>query len=166
MKKWYKEPYFDAESWIIENNDKLNLNAKETLALLLIVYCHKHKVAISTSYLAKKLSASEKEIDKLLADLVGKHYLLIKTNSRGIDFDISGIFEFDPASYEIAAKDGIYGTLEMVMNRPLNSTELQKLSDLTNKYSDSQIIEAIRVAEAYEKVNIAYIEGILRNEKK
>ena len=37
MKKWYKESYFDANNWLLENYDKLGLNSDEVLMLLLIV---------------------------------------------------------------------------------------------------------------------------------
>jgi DNA replication protein DnaD len=39
------------------------------------------------------------------------------------------------------------------------------MNDLISEYSQSAFIEALRIAEAQRKVKMAYIEGILRNEK-
>ena len=40
---------------------------------------------------------------------------------------------------------------------------MNKISDFLNIYSKEDIINAIRTADANQKLSIAYIEGILRN---
>ncbi|MEE3423999.1 MAG: DnaD domain protein [Erysipelotrichaceae bacterium] len=97
--------------------------------------------------------------------MVAKHYLKLSTNAKGLVFDIDGIFEFDPEKYEISENKDLYDTTEDVFGRPLSSLELQKMNDLISEYSQSAFIEALRIAEAQRKVKMAYIEGILRNEK-
>lgn len=165
MKKWYKESYFDRKNWILENFDKLNLNADETILILLIDLCKTSRKAITYEYLTGKLHKTTKEIDKIIASLVAKHYLKLSTNAKGLVFDIDGIFEFDPEKYEISENKDLYDKTEDVFGRPLSSLELQKMNDLISEYSQSAFIEALRIAEAQRKVKMAYIEGILRNEK-
>ena len=166
MKKWYKESYFDREKWILENFNKLNLDAEETLLLLLIDLCKTSRKAITYDYLTEKLHKTTREIDRIIASLVAKHYLKLSTNSKGLVFDIEGIFEFDPDKYEIAENKDLYDTTEEVFGRPLSSSELQKMNDLINEFSQNAFIDALRISEAQRKVKMAYIEGILRNEKK
>ncbi len=43
--------------------------------------------------------------------------------------------------------------------------DLQKMNDLIEEYGQTRFIEALRISEAQRKVRMAYIEGILRNEK-
>ena len=166
MKKWYKESYFDRKNWILENFDKLSLNADETLMVLLIDLCKINKKTISYEYLSQKLNKNNKEVDKIIASLVSKHYLKISTNSKGLVFDIDGIFEFDPEKYEISENKDLYDVVSDIFNKPLSSSELQKMSDLIEEYSQDKFIEALRIAEAQRKLKMSYIEGILRNEKK
>lgn len=166
MKKWYKESYFDKEKWILENFNKLNLDAEETLLLLLIDLCKTSKRAITYDYLTEKLHKPTKEIDRIIASLVAKHYLKLSTNSRGLVFDIDGIFEFDPDRYEIVENKDLYDTTEEVFGRPMSSNELQKMNDLINEFGQNAFIDALRISEAQRKVKMAYIEGVLRNEKK
>ena len=54
MKKWYKESYFDRKNWILENFDKLNLNADETILILLIDLCKTSRKAITYEHLTGK----------------------------------------------------------------------------------------------------------------
>ena len=97
--------------------------------------------------------------------IVWKKFLQIKPSSKGIEFDIDGIFDFDPNQYEIIEKKDIYQIAEELLCRPLSSSELQRLSDLITKYGDTKVTDALRVAEAYRKNNLAYVEAILKNEK-
>jgi len=166
MKKWYKESYFDRKNWILENFDKLNLSSEETLLILLVDLCRINKKAITYDYLTQKLRKTNKEIDKIIASLVNKHYLKLSTNSRGLVFDIENIFEFDPDKYEINENKDLYDTVSEVFNKPLSSTELQKMNDLLEEYGQKRFTQALRIAEAQKKLKMSYIEGILRNEKK
>ena len=164
MKKWYKESYFDRKNWILENFDKLNLSSDETLLLLLIELFKTNKKSISYELLTKKLNKTEKEVDKIIAYLVSKQYLKLSTNSKGLVFDIDGIFEFDPEKYEISENKDLYDTVSEVFNKPLSPSELQKMNDLLDQYGQNKFIQALRIAEAQKKIKMSYIEGILRNE--
>lgn len=165
MKKWYKESYFNANNWLLENYDKLGLNSDEVLMLLLIVLGKDNKQNISYDYFKKKMGYSTSKIDEIIASLVTKKFLSIKPNERGIDFDIDAIFEFDPNQYEIIENKDIYEIAEDLLCRPLSASELQRLSDMLSIYGETKVTDALRSAEAYRKNNLAYVEAILKNEK-
>lgn len=166
MKKWYKQPYFNRRTWILENFDKLNLSNDEVVLLLLIDYAKEIRKTINYEYLMSKLNLDSKKIDKIIEKLVAKKYLVISPNEKGVSFNIDGLFEFDPEKYEITENKDVYNVAEDLLKRPLSPTELQKLSDLLNEYKQEKIIDALRMAEAYRKASIAYVESILRNGKK
>ncbi len=166
MKKWYKESYFDRQNWILENYDQLNLSNDEALFLLLIELAKKNQKAITYEYLSKKLNQTNSEVDKMIADLVSRHYLKLSANAQGLVFDYDEIFEFDPNRYDISDEKDLYDITSDVFNKPLSLTELQKMNDLLESYGKERFIEALRIAEAQRKLSMPYIEGILRNEKK
>ena len=166
MKKWYKHTYFNKEAWILENFDKLNLNSDEVLLLLLINHCMNNNLDVSYDYLSKKMNKSSKQLDKLISNLVARHYLNISTNDKGVYFDIDGIFEFDIEKYEILENNDIFNTIEIVFGRPLNPNELQKSSDLIEKYGQNNFLDALRIAEAKRSVKMPYVEAILKNNEK
>ena len=165
MKKWYKESYFDRKNWILENFDKLNLKAEEAMLLLLVELCRQNRKAVTYDYLTEKLHKDTREIDRLIADLVNRHYLKLTTNSRGLVFDIEGIFEFDPEKYELSVNRDIYELVADIFGKPLSPSEMQKMNDLIEEYDQERFLQALRIAEANRKLKMAYIEGILRNEK-
>ena len=165
MKKWYKESYFDRKNWILENFDRLNLSSDETMLRLIIELCRTSRKQISYDYLSTKMRKSVKEIDGIIASLVSKNYLKLSANSKGLVFDIDGIFEFDPEKYEIAENKNLYDTTGDVFGKPLTPIQLQKMNDLLETYGQEKFTEALRLAEAHRKLSMSYIEGILRNEK-
>ena len=166
MKKWYKESYFNRNNWILENYDKLGLGADEVLLLLLVELNRAGKGKITYEYLQTKLSKDGKQIDKIIAGLVNKHYLKLSTNSRGLVFDIEPLFEFDPERYEIVENADLYDTVTEVFGKPLSPSELQKMNDLIDEYGQKRFNQALRIAEAQKKLKMSYVEGILRNEEK
>lgn len=165
MKKWYKESYFNRKNWILENFDKLNLTNDELVLVLLIELAKESKKQITYEYLMNKLSMNTKQIDKIIASLVSKHYLQLGTNAKGLVLDIDNLFEFDLEKYEVSQNNDLYDTLGNLFGKPLTPSELQKVNDLLNVYSEKEILEATRIAEANRKLKLSYIEGILRNGK-
>lgn len=165
MKKWYKESYFNRKAWILENFNKLNLSSDETILILLIDLCKDSRKPVTYDYLTLKMHKSIKEVDKIIAGLANKNYLKISSNTKGLVFDIDSIFDFDPEKYEISNNKDLYDTLGDLFGKPLTPTELQKVNDLLNEYSQKDLLQAIRIAEANRKLKLSYIEGILRNGK-
>ncbi len=164
--KIYNEPYFDRNAWLLANFDKLNISNDEILLLLLINFANKNNINITYDYLSEKLKVSIKDLDKMLANLTSKHYLHIDVNEEGICYSIDEIFEFDVVKYEEIENDDIYKTIEDFLSKPLTPIERMKVTDLLNIYDENSIYDAIRVAEGYRKYNLAYVESILRNEKR
>ncbi len=164
--KIYNEPYFDRNAWLLANFDKLNISNQEVLLLLLINFANEHKIEISYEYLNEKLKLGNKELDTMFADLTSKHYLKIDLNEDGICYSIDEVFEFDIVKYEEIENDDIYKTFENFLCKPLSPIERMKVTDLLNTYDENAIYDAIRVAEGYRKYNLAYVESILRNEKR
>ncbi len=166
MKKIYQEAYFDRKAWIFENYEKLQLNAKETLLLLLIEHCREHGILLSYEYLCKKMSVKQKELDSILAKLVSRHFLEISAQSGKLILSTDGLFDFDLTAYEIEENTDIFNTLDIVFGRPLSPGELQKANDLINLYGENAFLDALRIADGQRKHNLAYVEGILRNSEK
>lgn len=165
MKKWYKSTYFDSSSWILENFNKLNLTNDEVIVLLLIDYASKNNMNLNYDYFKAKLKCDTAKIDDIVSSLVNKKYLTIVPSDNGANFNIDGLFEFDPSSYELSENKDVYEIAEELKGKPLSGSELQKISDLLNEFEANKIIDAFRTAEAYRKTSIAYVESILRNEK-
>ena len=59
--------------------------------------------------------------------------------------------------------ESIFATFEEVFARPLSINEVQKLSDLMHDFDKDKVIDALRESEARNKLSLAYIEVILRN---
>lgn len=164
--KIYKEPYFDKNAWLLANFDKLNIANEEVLLLLLLNFSNEHGIDITYDYLSDKLKVSTSDLDRMFADLTSKHYLRIDVNEKGVCYSIDEVFEFDVEKYEEIENEDIYKTLEDFLSKPLSPIERMKVSDLLNTYDENSIYDAIRVAEGYRKYNLAYVESILRNEKR
>ena len=160
MKKWYKESYFDRKNWILENFDKLNLNADETMLILLIDLCKQSRKAVTYEYLTQKLHKDSKDIDKMIASLVAKHYLKLTTNAKGLIFDIDGIFEFDPEKYELSVNRDIYELVSDVFGKPLSPSEMQKMNELL---LERKVLEMNHV---HSQLEIALMKFVLKNVEK
>lgn len=164
--KIYNELYFNKNAWLLANFDKLNISNDEILVLLLINFYNEHNLEIKYEDLAAKLSININRLDEIFADLTSKHYLHIDVNEKGLSYSIDEVFEFDVAKFEEIQNEDIYKTLEDFLSKPLTPIERMKVSDLLNTYDENSIFDAIRVAEGYRKYNLAYVESILRNEKR
>lgn len=164
--KIYKETYFNPNAWLLDNFDKLNISHSEVLLLLLINFCHEHNKEITLEFLCEKLQISQNDLDNLLASLSGKGYLHIDVDTKGISYNIDGVFEFDVVKYEEVENDDIYQAIEEFLSRPLNPMDKMKTAELISNYNEDAIYDAIRMACAYRKYNLAYVEAILKNEKR
>lgn len=166
MKKWYKQAYFNRRNWILENFDILNLTCEETILMLLIDYSKEANIELTIEYLEKKLKKDSKQIDEIIARLVAKNYLKIEANENGICFDIDSLFDEDLAKLEDIDNKDTYDIVETFLARPLTASEMMKVNDLIENFGENKLIDAIRLAEAYRKNSLNYVEGILNNENK
>ena len=163
--KIFKEAYFDRNAWLLDNMDKLNVNHLEALLLLIINFCHEHNKEINIDFLCEKLQTSPSDLDKGLAGLSNKGYLHINLGEKGICYDIDGVFDFDVVKYDEIENDDIYNAVETFLSRPLTPIDKMKTAELLENFSEDAILDAIRMACAYRKYNLAYVETILRNDK-
>ena len=163
--KIFKEAYFDRNAWLLDNMDKLNVNHLEALLLLIINFCQEHNKEINIDFLCEKLQVGPSVLDKGLAGLSNKGYLHINLGEKGICYDIDGVFDFDVVKYDEIENDDIYNAVETFLSRPLTPIDKMKTAELLENFSEDAILDAIRMACAYRKYNLAYVETILRNDK-
>lgn len=166
MKKWFKQPYFNKRVWLLENFDKLNITNDEFVVVLLIDYCKEFDIKTNYEYLCNKLHLDIKQLDKILKSLVKKKYLVINSIDGEIDLNIDSIFEFDPGIVETIENQSTYELIEDFLSRPLNPNEQIKTNELIDKYGEDRLNDALRIACAYHKYTLGYVEAILKNEKK
>ncbi|MBR2801978.1 MAG: DnaD domain protein [Erysipelotrichaceae bacterium] len=157
MKDLFHCPYIAKRDWILFEGAQSGLNQKEMLLCLLIDLAQEKGIDLDYGYLALKSGMSHEEIDRILGSLGDRGKLKISADGGKLHYDLSGLFrepQKDPSD--------LFGTFEDVFGRPLSPTEMEKLSDLSAAYSDQEILQALRTADAYRKLSLAYVEGILR----
>lgn len=162
MKDLYLKPYFKRREWLLENADKLDLSNEELLLCILFDYLDETNEAISYQVLSSKMHVDNNKLDEIIQKLVSKNILKISLSEEGISYDISKVFESLDNDIDVLKED-IFKSFEDAFNRPLSAFEMQKLSELTSTYGEEKLIEALRSADAYRKLNFAYIEMILKN---
>ena len=165
MKKWYRQPYFNRRVWLIENFDKLNMSNDEFVVVLLIDYGKEYNIDINYDYLCNKLHLKIKDLDKILVSLVNKRYLIINSNNGALTFDIENIFEYDPGVAETIDNQNTYDLIADFLGRPLTADEMVKTNELIDKYGEAKLSDGLRIACAYHKYSLGYVEVVLKNEK-
>ena len=163
MKEWYKEPYFSHRDWILANASSLSLGTDELLVCLYIDFANEKGILIDQSILAEKLGLKVEKVNRALKSLVQKKKLVISLTDNRLQFDLEGLFKTDTEEYEFVKNEDLFGAFEEVFARPLTATELTKLADLLHEFKEEEIVQALRLADGYQKRSLAYIETILRN---
>lgn len=166
MEDFYKKPYFDSLKWLIDNYSTLQLSDKEFLLLLHIEFLKSSNLPISYEGLLKRMDIANSDFDQLIANLVEKKYLKLGSDINGLVFDTSAVFEYEVEDISLTNEGDVFDLLAEVFGHPLSSVELVKISDLLKEFGQSQLIEAVRVAEANRVMKLAYIEKVLRNNEK
>ena len=163
MKEWYKEPYFSHRDWILANSSSLSLSSEELLLCLYIDFANEKGIPIDQSILANNLSLKVEKVNRILKSLVQKKKLIISLADNRLHFDLEGLFKTDTEEYEFVKNEDLFGAFEEVFARPLTATELTKLADLLHEFKEEDIVQALRIADGYQKRSLAYIETVLRN---
>lgn len=88
---------------------------------------------------------------------------MIRADSDGLQFDLSGLFETETAKSEKAVNQSLYDLFENEFARPLSEKELGLLNDWTRNYDKKLIMYALKEASLYKKVSIYYIASILED---
>ena len=162
--EWYKERFINRRDWIIENYEKFNFKPEEGLLCLVIDFLQSNNMEITYDILSKKTNLPKNQIDKILMNLMKKGYLLVDIHHDALFFDLKGLFEYKNEK-EIIINDSIFEMYEKYFGRPLSAKELEKLNDLVKTYSNNELIYALKEAVTNEKINLAYIEAILKDWK-
>ena len=98
----------------------------------------------------------------------------INTGEAGIGEWIKALNNYFPhwrvyISPKLNDKEYAEGKVNELLKNNQNVTYADKLiktNELIEKYGENKFIDALRMAEAYRKHNLAYVEGILKNEEK
>ena len=162
MNKWYEYKYVNHRDWIRDHLEMLGLTAQETVLVLLIDFFNQNNVEITIELLSRKTGMSVDETDKAVSVLCAKRYLEIRASSRKVTFSLNGLFETDTAKYQRVLDSPLFETFESEFGRPLSQQEMQKISDWNRTIDRKLIIYALRQASIYQKLSLAYIEGILK----
>ena len=162
MSKWYNKPYFNRRNWLLDNAESFNISSNALFLCLILDYCKEFHLNISYDLLSSKLKCNKECLDGLVQELVQANYLKIFVGDNGVEYNIDNLFEASDER-QLDCSSDLFKAFEDCLARPLNPTEMQKLADFMNEYSQEEIMNALRIADAYRKVSIPYIETILRN---
>ena len=163
MPQWYETNYCDHRDWILDNLDYLSLNHTEVLITLLIDFCNEHHIKPTYDVFRNKLALDDAKIDQLIYGLSAKGYLNIDMDQNGITYDLTPLFKTPIEVMACEAFEDVFKIFDEMFGRPLNGTEMAKLSELLKIYDKKSVIDALRVADAYQKVNMGYIEKNKKN---
>lgn len=156
----WKAPYLDRRTWMLDHLQELNVDCKETLVLLLIDYGNQTRANITHEWISEKIKLDIDEIEEIFMSLSDKGYLNIGLNDGNLEFDISGTFETKKDNDEVLQRS-LLELFESEFKRPLSSSEMQRIIDLSSKYDERRVRCALNEAVVYQKVNLNYIERIL-----
>jgi DNA replication protein len=158
MSKWYEEAHIDQRIWVLDHLGTLNLSAEEALTVLELVHFNDLKRHISLDSLSKASGLSLEKIDKAMAGLSRKGYLIIKINKQEVAYIIDGLFE----DKTILTNDtDLIDLFQKEFKRTLSSTEMDKINDWLTRLDRAFIVHALREALMHNKVNFTYIDRIL-----
>ncbi|AMC94636.1 DNA replication protein DnaD [Erysipelothrix larvae] len=160
---WWNRPYVNRRDWILENLKTLKLSAKQTVLLLMIDYMNGQNETIDLNSLNVRTGLEVSEIDMILHDLQRSKLLVVKPSKDRIVFSIDPLFE-EGVRYEYM-DETIYEVFESELGRLLSQPELEMLNTWLSKYTQDEILDALRSAIVVQKVSMKYINAILINKR-
>lgn len=160
---WYEQMYINRRDWVLSNIQHLNLTPLQVCIVLLIDLYNSHQKPIDHAFFEQNLSASKDDIDNAISGLSQKGLLKIEFSQGRLIFNIDNLFTYETISVPVSNNQGIVAIIQEQFGRLLTSTELKKLDEVRNHFSDDQIKEALREALFYKKCSIDYMYGILKN---
>lgn len=161
---WWRKPYINRRDWLLENQSVTRLNMDQFAVVMMIDYLNTNHEFISLDVLATRLALDLKRVDQAIQALIANKYLDVKVTYDRVVFEIDGLFDRG-VMYEHVEED-VFKVFEMEFGRLLSQSELQTLNAWLKIYPEIMIIEALRSAIMYKKVNMKYINSILVNMKK
>ena len=168
MENWFNEWYINRRIWLLTHYTELKLSYEElTLFLLIDLFREKH-ILCNYENLAKYMGSNQTVIDRLITSLSTRGYLLTSLDKEGVYYDISPIFMSEKKREETFKKEeNQQDLLELVsktFGRPLSSTEIGQLYELSRSYRCDDIRSALRTCDAYQRYSVSYLEAVLRND--
>ena len=160
MKKWYLENYFSRRNWIMENISILKLTPTQVLLLLMIDYDNEFSIPITIETLAQQCNLKSSEVDNQAVKLCEKGYLTISSKRNKIQYDLTGLFEYQNNEQ----KKELFSIIEEEFGRPLSQKEAVQIAQWVEKYDEKKIMHGLKEAVKYNKKSVEYIDRILSNE--
>lgn len=164
--KWYEENYVNRRDWILDHLNQLDLDAEETVIVLLIDFMNEHHMPITIENLAFRTKRKEEEVNQTVSLLCARKYLDIQVQAGHVTFHLDGLFDTDLSKEAGILDSSLFDIFESEFGRPLSNQEMQKISDWNRSFDKKTIILALREASAYQKLSVPYIEGILSEWRK
>ncbi|CAM4313448.1 DnaD domain protein [Erysipelothrix inopinata] len=161
---WWNKAYVNRRDWILDNLGVLKLTPLQTVVLLMIDFLNQQNDPITLEVLSERTGIEMNKIDELIHDLVRQELLTIKVEGMGLEFCIDGVFQ-EGVVYDYVDQ-GIFEVFETEFGRLLSQHELVMLNGWLSKYSEENILDALRAAIIYKKVSMNYINSILVNNEK
>ncbi len=160
--KWYEEKYVSRRDWILDHLELLGMTGDEALTVLLIDFMNQYNMEITIEMLAKKTGLDMEKTNRIVSVLCAKNYLQIKTSGMRVNFLLDGLFETDTANEQKVMDRPLLESFENEFGRPLSQREMEKISEWNRTIDRRLIIYALREASVYRKLNLTYIEALLK----
>lgn len=159
--KWYEEHYVNRRDWVLDHLEYLRLTPAELELVLLIDFCNQYRLPISMDSLSSKSGLSLDEVNDAVSSLVARRYLMIRAANGNVAFRLDGLFSTDTAKEKNVLDASLFETFESEFRRTLSQQEMEKISDWSRTYDKKLILEALRQASMYQKLNLPYVEKVL-----
>ena len=92
---------------------------------------------------------------------MARRYLTIRASGGNVAFRLDGLFSTDTAKEKNVLDASLFETFESEFRRTLSQQEMEKISEWSRTYDKKLILEALRQASMYQKLNLPYVEKIL-----
>ncbi|QIK58270.1 DnaD domain protein [Erysipelothrix sp. HDW6A] len=128
---------------------------------LMIDFMNENNESISLETLAKRSGLEIEEVDTTIQNLINSMILQVSVMNQSIEFNLDNLFK-NGVIYEHVDED-IFGVFETEFGRLLTQAELQTLNTWLRRYTEEEILDALRSAMMYKKMSMQYINAILVN---
>ena len=156
---WWKKSYINRRDWILENQGSLKLSPQSLMITLMIDFMNENNESISLETLAKRSGLEIEEVDTTIQNLINSMILQVSVINQSIEFNLDNLFK-NGVIYEHVDED-IFGVFETEFGRLLTQAELQTLNTWLRRYTEEEILDALRSAMMYKKMSMQYINAIL-----
>lgn len=161
---WWTKRYVNRRDWIFENLGTLKLSPEQVVVVCMIDYMNQYHMPIDLKELASRCFMDLETVDMVIHTLTLQNALEIKPGKERIEFSLEPLFK-NGILYEYVDQT-IFEIFEGEFGRPLSQNELERLNQWLSQYTQNEIINGLRTAIIYQKLNFAYINTILANNRK